>query len=172
MLFRLFLLLIAIIYILMGGLMMFDIQFFSTIYDFSSLNSLHHYLASRNGALFIALGLGALFAIWRPSSQRGIITMLLIAAFFLFIGDVVALARGYLPFGIVLPELIFFVINWIVLLKGFPDEEKKKKHDKPDPSEILRKPLQETQVEPEVKPEEPTLIADSDESASNETSEA
>ena len=122
---RLFLLLIAAVYLLFGGLLMFDVSFFSTLYNLVDGETLSYYLASRTGVLFISLGLGALFAIWKPSHQRGIIIMLLLASFLLFVGDIVAITKGYVNLGAVIPEMLFLILNWVVLIRWFPQDEKK-----------------------------------------------
>jgi len=152
---RLFLLLIAAVYLLFGGLLMFDVSFFSTLYSLVDGEMLSYYLASRTGVLFLSLGLGALFAIWKPSHQRGIIIMLLLASFLLFVGDIVAITKGYVNLSAVIPEMIFLVLNWIVLIRWFPNDDEKMKPQTPDFKSI--KPVEVDIIKEEDKP---VLIAD------------
>lgn len=105
---------------------------------------MHAYLGTGYGALLFVLAIGALLAFAHPIKYSGIVLLIIVAQFILFTGDVVHLARSRMSVMTLVPEMLYFLITAILLIRYYPTEVKEKpKKEKVDPitPEKLEEPL-------------------------------
>ena len=126
-------------------LFFFTPEVIGDIYQLQTLDNMHRFLTMNIGALLSAFGLGALVAFFRPVKYGSIIIMLLLMHFLIFIVDVVVLARGQMPWEIIVPEMIYFLVVSTALVRWYPVKEKKK----PEPEPTEPKSVQSEVVEAE-----------------------
>lgn len=94
------------------------------------------FLTMTVGGMFSAFGLGALLAFFRPVKYSSVIVVLLIMHFTIFLVDVIVLARGQMPWKIIVPEMVYFLVISTALVRWYPVVRKKKTEEKvvePDP---------------------------------------
>lgn len=112
--------LIAAVNAIAGYAFLFLPAWLSRIYVLTSLGNVEHFFAMTTGALLIVLAIGALLALLQPESQKGIVTMLVLAHFALFIVDVIVLSRGQLVLRQLFPEMIYHLLVVVGLIRFFP----------------------------------------------------
>lgn len=108
-------------------LFFFTPEVLSSIYELPALDNTHQFLTMTVGALLSVFGLGALLAFFRPLKYGSIIIMLLLMHFMIFIIDVIVLARGQMPWKIIVPEMVYFLIVSTALVRWYPIKEKDSK---------------------------------------------
>ena len=110
----------------------FAYQFFFTpdvlskIYGVMPGDSVQQYLTMTLGAFMSVFGLGALLAMLRPLQYGAIIIMLLLMHFMIFVIDVIVLARGQMPWQVLAPEMVYFLIISTALVRWYPLAEKER----------------------------------------------
>lgn len=105
-------------------------EVFGQIYQLQALDNAHMFLTMTVGGMFAAFGLGALLAFFRPIKYGSIIIMLLIMHFTVFLVDVIVLARGQMPWKIIVPEMIYFLVVSTALVRWYPVRRKEAKEAK------------------------------------------
>lgn len=95
-----------------------------------ALDNAHQFLTMTVGALLSVFGLGALLAFFRPVKYGTIIIMLLLMHFMIFIIDVVVLARGQMPWKVIVPEMVYFLVVSTALVRWYPIRQKEAKEAK------------------------------------------
>ena len=123
---RITLLAIGVANIAFATLFLFKPDTLSSLYEDAILDSMHLYLGSGLGAILIVLGIGAFLALAHPVRHSGIVLLLALAQFLLFLTDVIVLARGQMGAMTLLPEMIYFIITAALLIRYFPAELKEK----------------------------------------------
>ncbi|MDD4628840.1 MAG: hypothetical protein PHE68_05645 [Candidatus Peribacteraceae bacterium] len=94
------------------------------LYRLPLVDGLTTYFAMSRGAAFFVLAIISLLALLKPRSFRVMTLVLLIAYFCLFLVDVIVLARGQMSFGVLLPEMVAFVILSGALVRFYPIAQK------------------------------------------------
>lgn len=105
-------------------------EVFGDIYQLQALDNAHRFLTMTVGGMFAAFGMGALLAFFRPVKYGSIIIMLLIMHFTVFLVDVIVLARGQMPWKIIVPEMIYFLIISTALVRWYPVRQREAKEVK------------------------------------------
>ncbi len=90
------------------------------------MDNFHRFLTMTIGALISVFGLGAILPIVKPLKYGAIIIMLLLMHFTIFLIDVVTLARGQMPWNVIVPEMIYFLVVSTALVRWYPVREKAK----------------------------------------------
>lgn len=98
-----------VIHLSFASLFFFTPSVVEQLYRMPLVDALHFYFSLQHGAMFFVLAALALLAFLRPEGFRLLSLVLLLHLFALFIADVVLLARGTVPFTILLPEMVYFV---------------------------------------------------------------
>ncbi len=93
-----------------ASLFFFSPSLVERLYGIPLTDPLHYYFSLQHGALFFVLAALALLAFLRPEGFRLLSLALLLHLFALFVADVVLLARGIMPFTVLLPEMVYFVL--------------------------------------------------------------
>ena len=112
------------------------------IYQLEILDNAHRFLTMTVGGMFAAFGLGALLAFLRPVKYGSIIIMLLIMHFTIFLVDVIVLARGQMPWKIIVPEMLYFLVISTALVRYYPVRKKEAKEAKEAKEEKEAKELE------------------------------
>lgn len=100
------------------------------IYQLEILDNAHRFLTMTVGGMFAAFGIGALLAFFRPVKYGAIIIMLLLMHFTIFLVDVIVLARGQMPWEIIVPEMLYFLVISTALVRYYPVRKKEAKEAK------------------------------------------
>ena len=141
------LLAVGVANIAFAAMFLFQPETVSSLYDGVLLDTMHLYLGSGLGALLIVLGIGAFLAFAHPVRHAGIVILIILAQFFLFLNDVIVLARAQMRIMTLLPEMVYFLITAVLLIRYFPVQKKEKKSEKKEETEsqnsdpILEEPL-------------------------------
>lgn len=142
---RFALLAIVIANIALATVFLFQPEVLSRLYEGVVLDGMHTYLAANYGALLLVMSVGALLTFAHPVKYAGIVLLLIIAQLILFTSDVVQLARSQMKFMTLLPEMIYFLVTAVLLIRYYPEEAAPKKvQDEEVPSmmpEKLEEPL-------------------------------
>ncbi|MFH1444465.1 MAG: hypothetical protein ABIG34_03685 [Candidatus Peregrinibacteria bacterium] len=93
-----------------ASLFFFSPSLVERLYGVPPVDPLHFYFSLQHGALFFVLAALALLAFLRPEGFRLLSLALLLHFFALFVADVVLLSRGMMPFTVLLPEMVYFVL--------------------------------------------------------------
>ncbi|MCK5019767.1 MAG: hypothetical protein KAS32_22100 [Candidatus Peribacteraceae bacterium] len=107
-----------------GVLFLFNPKTVVDVYDGKLIDGLHLYLSSGFGALLIILSFGAFLAFTAPIRHMGIVIMLISAQFLLFITDVIILAREEMEIMTLFPEMLYFLVTGLLLVRYFPTPDK------------------------------------------------
>lgn len=127
----------------LASVFLFKPDVLSQLYDNVALDGMHAYLASSYGALLMVMAVGALLAFAHPTKYAGMVLLLIIAQFGLFTSDVVQLARSQMKVMTLLPEMLYFLITAVLLIRYYPVEVKQKKKDK----EAKQEPMTPEKIE-------------------------
>ena len=120
----------------------------SGLYGDVLIDNMHLYLSSGLGVLLIVMAVGAFLAFAHPIKYAGIVLLIILSQFLLFISDVVVLARSQMSVMTLLPEMLYFLITAVLLVRYYPIEEKKKKESKEAVETVSAEPvLDETSEE-------------------------
>lgn len=112
------------------------------IYQLEVLDNMHRFLTMNLGALLSAFGFGALIAFFRPIKYASVIITLLLMHFMVFVVDVVVLARGQMPWEIIVPEMIYFLVVSTALVRWYPVPAKEPKPEpNPKPEVVKAEPV-------------------------------
>ena len=84
------------------------------------MDHFHTFLAMVIGALMSVFAFGTILPIVKPLKYGAIIIMLLLMHFTIFLIDVVTLARGQMPWSVILPEMIYFLVVSTALVRWYP----------------------------------------------------
>ena len=119
---RLTLLIIALVYFLSAYLHIFSPQTLEPVYSGTVIGSgSNAYLLMLTGTLFLTLGLGSIFAFFKPIENAGVIMMLIFANFAIFIVNIVMLAKGAsVSWVYKIPETIYLALVTGLLIRYFP----------------------------------------------------
>lgn len=129
-------------------LFFFTPEIFADIYQLQALDNAHTFLTMTVGALLSVFGLGALLAFFRPLKYGSIIIMLLLMHFMIFVIDVIVLARAQMPWKVIVPEMVYFLVVSTALVRWYPIAKKKEKEPKPEPEPVTAE-VQPPKVEEE-----------------------
>jgi|GEM_PF-866987 len=81
----------------------------------------HRHLLMAIGAMSMVFTVGTLLAFFRPVKNAGIVTLLILMHFGIFVMDVVLLAQGTdLPWRYLLPEMAYALIVCTLLVRFYP----------------------------------------------------
>tara|TARA_B100000315_G_C14357036_1_gene486685 strand:- start:179 stop:676 length:498 start_codon:yes stop_codon:yes gene_type:complete len=95
----------------------------SRIYGEVTLDNMHLFLAMAFGSLLVALAIGAFLAFLHPVKNAAMVLLLIIANLSLFVIDVIVLARAQMALTSLLPEMVFYLVIAILLIRFFPTKE-------------------------------------------------
>lgn len=119
---RVTLLIIAGVLLSMAWFCMAYPSFFTRFYQVTAFpDSAHSHLLIILGTLLLVYAAGAIFAAMRPVRNNGIVLLLIVLHFALFVVDIVLLARGAaLPLRYVLPEMLYVLLMCTLLIRYYP----------------------------------------------------
>jgi len=112
------------------------------IYDVTTFDTMHRYLSMVGGSLMIVIAIGAGLAFLRPVKYAGIVILLILYHFTRFVVDLILVAQGDVSTTILLPEMVYFVLVCVTLIRFFPVK----------PKEEPVKEVITTELEPEEAP--------------------
>lgn len=129
----------------------------------------HRHLCLILGALSIVMALGSLQAFLRPLKNAGIVSLLIVTHFSIFVVDVILLAQGTpVPFMALLVEMIYLVAVCALLVRFYPTEKRFKNLE--ETAEVLANVVKESMKKEEKKEEvvETTVVDPVEEEAVEE----
>jgi len=149
--FQITLLLLAVADASLGYLFLFDPATISRLYGGVPLDNMHLYLSVGIGCLLITFAIGALLAFLHPVKHAAIAVLLVLSHFSLFIADVVALARNQMPATTLLPEMAYYLIISLLLIRFYPTKEvePKEKESEEKKEEVEEEPTIEEEPKSE-----------------------
>lgn len=115
-----------VVTIFFAYVMLIDLGTFMDIYALQVLDPMHRYLVMIMGGTLLTLAIGMGLAFLQPVKYASIVLLIVLYHFARFIVDVVLLAQGALSVSILLPEMAYFLIISIALVRSFPVQEKNK----------------------------------------------
>jgi len=116
-------------------LMLLDPSILMEIYDVTTFDTMHRYLSMVGGALMIVIAIGAGLAFLQPVKYAGIVTLLIIYHFARFVVDMILVAQGDVPTTILLPEMVYFLLVCVALIRFFPVKPKEEPVNEVSPIE-------------------------------------
>lgn len=118
-----------------ASIFLFQPAMLSELYEGTPLDNFHLYLSMSLGSVLMVLATGAFFAFMRPVKYAGVILILILAHFLLFLTDVVVLARAQMKVTTLLPEMLYFLLIATLLIRYYPAVEKARedRQDQPSP---------------------------------------
>jgi hypothetical protein len=120
---RVILLIAVIVNVSWGYLFSFTPSLVEVLYGLRPKDDLHIFLSMSRGAFFFLLGLVALLGFLRPRGLKSLTLVLIVAYFFLFLVDVIILARGMMHLQKLLPEMVYFILVGAALVRFYPTKE-------------------------------------------------
>lgn len=136
--------LVAIVDLLAAYALLFAPQWVMNFYVVQQLDDLHRFLAMGLGSMLLVFTVGAVLAFIHPRGHKSMIVLLILSHFFPFVVDVIVLARGQMGIRQVLPEMIYFLVVTVMLVRFFPG--KLKEVTQPEDQLTEQPPPEEQQV--------------------------
>lgn len=112
--------LVALVDLLVAYAFLFAPSWIMRFYVLQELDDVHLFLAMGLGSLMLVFAVGALLAFVHPRRHKSMIVLIILSNFFPFLIDVVVLARGQMDIRQVLPEMLYFLVVTVLLVRFFP----------------------------------------------------